>query len=157
MEGHAEVGIWKALCVGCDVCSKDLAASSLWSHLETQHGTYRSFVLSRDLVDEDRPPISYHATNCIATDKFACPVPGCVGTAGTKYGIRRHFRFLHPQDLLNVQEEGQHPKCGRCGMQVNLTATGHQATKACKAMRAAKLQRKAVSNSAMALDAKLYA
>ena len=42
-------------------------------------------------------------------------------------------------------------------MQVNPTATGHQATKTCKAMHAARLQRKPVSDSAVALDAKLYA
>ena len=140
--------------MGCDVCGEDLAASSLRSHLETQHGIYRSVVLSRDLVEEICPPVSYHATNCIATGKFACPVPGCVGTAGTKYGIRRHFRSLHQQDLLDVQGEGRYPKCGRCGMQVNPMATGHQATKTCKAMHAAKLQRKAVSDSTVALDVK---
>ena len=151
------MGKWKALCVGCDVCGEDLAASLLWLHLETQHGIYRSFVLSRDLVDEDRPPVSYSATNSIATVKSACLVTGCVGTTGTKYGIRRHFRFLHPQDLLDMQGEGRHPKCVRCGMQVNPTATGHQATKTCKAMHAARLQRKAVSDSAVAMDVKFYA
>ena len=93
-------------------------------------------MLSRDLVDEDRSPVSYRAANSIATAKFAFPVPGCVGTAGTKYGIRRYFRFLHPQDLLDVQGEGRYPKCGRCGMQLIPTATGHQATKTCKAMHA---------------------
>ena len=136
-EGHAEVRKRKALRVGCNVCREDLAAPSLLSHLTTQHGIYRLFVLSWDFVDEDHPLVSYHATNCIATGKFACPVPGCMGTAGTKYGIRRHFRFLHPQDLLNVQGEGRFSKCSRWGMQVNPTATGHQATKTCKAMHAA--------------------
>ena len=77
-----------------------------------------------------------------------------MGTVGTKYGIRRRFRFLHPHDLVDVQGEGRYPKCGRCGMQVNPTATGHQATKTCKAMDAARLQWKAVSDSAVAMDAK---
>ena len=117
------------LLVGFDVCGEDLAASLLRSHLDTQHGMYRLFVLIRDLVDEYRPPVSYRATNSIATNKFACPVPGCVGTAGTKYGIRRHLRFLHPWDLLDIQGRRQYPKCGRCKMQVNPTATGHKATK----------------------------
>ena len=80
-----------------------------------------------------------------------------MGEAGTKYGLRRHFRFLHLQDLLDVPWEGRYPKCGYCGMQVNPTATGHQATKTCKAMHAARLQRKAVSDSAVALDSKFYA
>ena len=42
-------------------------------------------------------------------------------------------------------------------MQVNPTSTGHQATKMCKAMHAARLQLKSVSDSAVALDAKFYA
>ena len=42
-------------------------------------------------------------------------------------------------------------------MQVNQTATGHQATKTCKAMHAAKLQRKAVSDSASVVYATYYA
>ena len=53
--------------------------------------------------------------------------------------------------------EGRYPKCGRCGMQANPATTGHQATKTCKAMHAALLQRKAVSDSAVALDAEFYA
>ena len=59
MEGHAAVGKGKALRVGCDVCGEDLAASSLQSHLETQHGIYQLFVLSWDVVDEACPPVSY--------------------------------------------------------------------------------------------------
>ena len=114
-------------------------------------------MLSRYLADEDRPPVTYHATSSIATGKFACPVPGCVRTAGTKYGIRRHFRFLHPQDLLGVPGKGRYSKCGRCGMQVNPMATGHQATKTCNAMHTARLQWKAVSDSPDAMDAKFYA
>ena len=41
-------------------------------------------------------------------------------------------------------------------MQVNPTATGHQATKTCKAMHAARLHRKAVSDSTVAMNAKFY-
>ena len=42
-------------------------------------------------------------------------------------------------------------------MQVNSTATAHQATKTRKAMYAGRLQGKAVSDSAVAMDAKFYA
>ena len=62
---------------------------------------------------EDGPPVSYRTTQSIATGKFLCPVTSCVGAAGPKYGIRRLFRFLHPQDLLDVPEEDCYPKCGR--------------------------------------------
>ena len=42
-------------------------------------------------------------------------------------------------------------------MQVNPAARGHQQTKLCKGMHAAKLQWKAVSESAAAMDAEFYA
>ena len=64
---------------------------------------------------------------------------------------------MRMHDLLNVHGEDRYPKCCCCGMQVNPTATGHHATKTCKVMHAARLQRKAVSDSAVALDAKFYA
>ena len=41
-------------------------------------------------------------------------------------------------------------------MQVNPAATGHQSTKTCKAMHAARLQQKAVSDSAVVMDAEFY-
>ena len=41
-------------------------------------------------------------------------------------------------------------------MQVNPTATGHHATKTCKAMYAARLQQKAVPDTAVAMHAKCY-
>ena len=76
---------------------------------------------------------------------------------GAKYGMRRHFEFLHPLDVVELPGKGSYPKCERCGMQVNPAAMGHQSSKTCKEMHAAKLQRKAVSDSAKALEAKFFA
>ena len=129
----------------------------LRSHLETQHDVHSSFVLSWDLMDEDRPPVSCRLTLSIATDKYACPVPGCEGTVGTKYGMRRHFRFLHPLDLVELPGEGSYPKCKQCGMQVNPASMWYQSSETFKEMYTDKMQQKAVSNSAKALDIKLFA
>ena len=71
--------------------------------------------------------------------------------------MRRHFGFLHPLDLVELPGEGSYPKCKRCGVQVDPAAMGHQSLKTCKNMHAAKLQRKAVSDSAKALEAKFFA
>ena len=71
--------------------------------------------------------------------------------------MRRHFRFVHLQDVVYVPGEGCYPKCGRCEMQVNLAATGQQDTKSCKIMHVAILQQKAVSDSAVAMDTQVYA
>ena len=60
---------WHTRRVECDICNQDLAASSLASHLDTQHDVYCSFVLNRDLnktVKEETPaddePRVYTAT-----------------------------------------------------------------------------------------------
>ena len=95
-------------------------------------------MLSQDLIDEDRPPVSYRSTFSIATGKYACPVPGCEGTVGAKYGMRRHFGFLHPLDLVELPGESSYPKCKRCRLQVSPAAMGHQSSKTCKVMHAAK-------------------
>ena len=141
----------------CDICGKELAAYSLRLHLETQHDIHSSFVLSRDLINEDRPPVSCRSIFSIATGKYACPVPGCEGTAGAKYGMRRHFGFLHPLDLVKLPGEGSYPKCKQYGVHVNPATMGNQSSKTCKNMHATKLQRKVVSDSAKALEAKFFA
>jgi hypothetical protein len=62
--------------VECNICSASLAAGSLQSHLETQHDTYRSFVLKRELTVEREPQV-YQAI-ADATGTYFCPVPACV-------------------------------------------------------------------------------
>ena len=101
-------------------------------HIETQHDVHSRFVLSRYLIDEDRPPVSYPLIFSIATGKYACPVPGCEGSADAKYGMCRHFGFLYPLDLVKLPGEGRYPKCEQCGKQVNPVAMGHQSSKTCK-------------------------
>ncbi len=68
--------------VECDICGMSLVAGSLQSHLETQHNTYRSFVLNRDLTVE-REAVVYCA-DANATGTYVCPVPACVGIACTE-------------------------------------------------------------------------
>ena len=96
-------------------------------------------LLNRNLIIKDRPPVIHPATLSMATAKFAYSVHGCAGMAGTKYILRRHFRFLHPQDLVNVPDKGCYLGHDCCGMWVNPTAMGHQGTKACKHVQAVKL------------------
>ena len=64
-----------------------------------------------NLIIEDRPPVSYRSTLSIPTGKYAYPVPGCEGTTGEKYGMRQHFDFLHPLNLVELPGEGRYPKC----------------------------------------------
>ena len=87
--------------------------------------------------------VTYRVTHAIVTRKCAFPVPGCVGTPRTKY--------------VQVNVPGEGSKCKRCGMQVNPMVIGNQSSKSCIAVHAARLQRKAVSDSAVALDKKFFA
>ena len=64
---------------------------------------------------------------------------------------------MHPQDLFDMPREGCYPKCSRCRMQVNPEARVLQGAKSRKAMHAARLQRKAVSDSVLDMVSKVYA
>jgi hypothetical protein len=121
--------------VDYQICGDSLQAGSLKSHLETQHGVYCLFVLSRDIVVEC-PAIVYHAIVSTDTGRYFCPVANCVGGANTWWNLCRHFQEHHPQDLVVCPSEGYAPlpRCTRCGMQ---TAAGalmrnHQKTELCK-------------------------
>ena len=71
--------------VECNICGASLAAGILTSHLETQHNTYRSFVLNLDVAIE-RVAVVYQAT-AGATGTCFCPVPACVGIADSKAAL----------------------------------------------------------------------
>jgi hypothetical protein len=75
--------------VECDLCGASLAAGSLQSHLETQHKTYRLFVLNQELTVEREPWV--YLANADATDTYFCPVLACVGVACSEAVLRSHF------------------------------------------------------------------
>ena len=116
----------------CDICGDGLAARLLQSHLATQHNVHTNVALSLDLLKVDRKPRTYRAKHPFATGLYICPVLGCEGEAPTKYGLRRHFAYCHPQDYVDILGEGRYAKCGRCGMQVNPSFPGHRSTGMCE-------------------------
>ncbi len=65
--------------------------------------------------------------------------------------MRRHFRDVHPKDLVKVPKEGKFRQCWRCGMEVNPKNTGHQNTKECQVGAERKQQRETAVTSALAL------
>jgi hypothetical protein len=73
--------------VECEVCGISLAAVSLQGHLETQHDTYKSFVLNRDLVPE-QAAVVYRAMESPATGIYSCLVPQCGGHSSTRFNLR---------------------------------------------------------------------
>ena len=103
----------KGRTVKCDLCDMEMAAGSLRSHLETQHDTYRYFILDGD--EEESEGRTYEARRGIATGGWPCPVPKCPGGGRDPYDLRRHFQPRHPRDLVSVRGETL-PRCEVCGM-----------------------------------------
>jgi hypothetical protein len=156
--GFCTAKAWESRRVECDICGANLSASSLSSHLETQHDVYRSRVLNRDLVD-DRPTRTYFAPYSMASGKFKCPVPGCVGEAATKWNMRRHFLDRHPKDLVVLPGEGLLPRCSDCGMQTSHSALAgkHRSTSLCRSGTDRQVQREAAVRSERAIAQKFTA
>ena len=91
-------------------------------------------VLQRD-IRVDYPPVVYRVIKLLGVGMYICPVLHCIGGASTKWALRWHFLFRHPQDLVALPSEGTvpFPRCKRCGKQ---TETGalygkHQRTWLC--------------------------
>eukprot|EP00956_Cyclotella_meneghiniana_P003690 scaffold4479_cov46-Cyclotella_meneghiniana.AAC.3 len=148
--GFATAKEWDSRRTACDICGKELSAKSMPNHLETVHDVYRSRVINRDLVV--RTEARNFNAHISADGKYYCPVPGCIGEGVTKWNLRRHFRDHHPRDYVSIPGEGVYPKCMRCGMQTNPTATRHTASQLCKDGKV-KLQQLAASiASARSLD-----
>ena len=152
-EGLGNRRQWQKDRVECDHCGLELAAGSLRSHLETQHNVFRSLVLNKDL--EVKGPSCTYRARAIGPyrDSWDCPYPGCVGTATTKWNLRRHFNDRHPGDKISIPGEGVLPKCGLCGMQTNFSnAPRHEQSEYCQAMTQKRCQHKNAEAAAKAQD-----
>jgi hypothetical protein len=124
-------------------------ASSLSRHLADLHEVYQQMVVVEELLD-NQAGVSYRATT-LANNKNSCPYPGCVGELGSSWMLRRHFRDIHPNDLVTAPKEQQYPCCERCSMQVNFAYPRHTRTKECAMGMARGQQQEAAVASALAL------
>ena len=129
---------WNRRRVECDKCGMELSAASLNSHLETQHGVFRSRVLNRDFLLNDGEPETYTAHASFG-GSFFCPVPACQEATdcfNTAWALRRHFRDRHPRDYVDVEGSGVFPKCHLCNMQTDPRwAARHERSKFCRTGR----------------------
>ena len=57
---------------------------------------------------------------CTLDGRFCCPIPGCLGKASTKWGLRHPFWDQHPRDDVDVAGDGFFPCCQTYDMPVNL-------------------------------------
>jgi hypothetical protein len=65
--------------------------------------------------------------------------------------MRRHFRDVHPMDLVKVPKEGKFDFCEQCGMQVHPLYPCHRRLKECQVGVEHRLQQEAAVTSALAL------
>ena len=61
-----------------------------------------------------------------------CPAEGCDYAGKSRFEMRRHFRSRHLKDTIIVEEEGQLPRCGKCGIFQKSVGLKHQASVDCK-------------------------
>ena len=152
MQGKSD---WRGAAVTCDHCGKVVTAGSLRSHLETQHNVYRSLVLNRELSAEcERDPVVYKSSlPSVHRGIWECPFPECVGTAKTRWNLRRHFNERHSRDLVDVPGEGILPKCELCGMQTNFAyAPRHEQSQYCQQTTTRRRQHGNAVGAARALE-----
>ena len=84
-----------------------MLASSLGRHLADVHDIYQSQVISEELL-ATRPPATYTVTQRQAGRGLRCPFPLCEGVLKDGWNLRRHFRDVHPMDLVVVPSEGKY-------------------------------------------------
>ena len=143
-------GDWRRRKVTCDICDATLSANSLDSHLQTQHGVFRSRVIDQCfLVEEPRRPVVYKAVQA-ADGQYFCPVPGCPGSATRPWNMRLHFARRHIYDRVYIPKEGMYPRCRKCGVQTNPLASEHERSQNCRREMARRLQHEAARDAAIA-------
>jgi hypothetical protein len=127
-----------------------MLASSLDRHLADVHNIYQAQVITEELL-ADRPPATYTVARRQTGRGLRCPFPLCEGVLKDGWNLRRHFRDVHPMDLVVVPSERRFGCCHRCGMQVNPSYPRHYRSKECSIGAERKQQREAAVTSALAL------
>jgi hypothetical protein len=130
-QGQVSASNWNSHDVECWQCGKVLKASSLGRHLADVHDIYQQAVVAEELL-EDGPPVLYMVRAELHDEALPCPYPGCIGQLQDGWMMRRHFRNVHPMDLVKVPKEGRFNRCERCGMQVNPLYPHHRLTNKCQ-------------------------
>jgi hypothetical protein len=122
---------WNSHDVKCRQCGKVLKASSLGRHLADVHDIYQQAVVAEELL-EVCPPVLYTVNEMSHPGALSCSYPGCKGHLRDGWMMRRHFRDVHPLDLVKVPKEGRFNRCERCGMQVHPAYPRHRLSKECQ-------------------------
>ncbi len=108
--GRVTAGEWNASNVECQQCGNELKASSLSRHLADVHDIYQQAVVAEALL-EVRLPVTYTVSAALHARALSCPYPGCEEHLRDGWMMQRHFRDVHPMDLVKVPKEGKFDRC----------------------------------------------
>jgi hypothetical protein len=129
-QGRVTASEWNSCDVKCHQYGKELKANSLGRHLADVHDIYQQTVITKELL-EVRPPVLYTVSAELHARDLPCPYPGCEGQLWDGWMMQRHFRDVHPMDLVKVPKEGRFDCYEQCGMQVHPLYPCHQLLKEC--------------------------
>ncbi len=149
-QGQVSASKWNSCTVECQQCGKVLKASSLGHHLADVHDIYQQALVAEELL-EDQPPVLYTVCAELHTQALPCPYPGCIGQLRDGWMMGKHFRNVHPMDLVKVPKEGRFDRCERCGMQVHPLYPCHPLSNKCQVGVERQRQREAAVTAALAL------
>jgi hypothetical protein len=128
----------------CELCGTQVNYQSLKIHqtrrmCKSGRATYQTTTTNNvvntsteellELEEEDTPSEYVFSVNGITMTQ--CPVPRCPVKPVTRRTMRVHFRNVHNQDTVIVEEEGLLPRCERCGLFQREVGPKHQQSADC--------------------------
>ena len=129
----------------CELCGTQVNQQSLKIHqarrvCKSGRATYQPTTTNNvvnmsteellELEEQDLPPSEY-VLSVNGERATQCPVPNCPVKPVTRRTMRVHFRNVHNEDTLIVEEEGVLPRCERCGLFQREVGIKHQQSADC--------------------------
>jgi len=98
--GRVTAAEWNARDVECFMCGKTMKATSLHRHLADMHSVYQQTVVAEEMLI-CLPAETYFISESSPAG-LLCPFHGCGGFLKDGWMMWRHFRDVHPKDLVKV-------------------------------------------------------
>ena len=131
VEKHME---WRKRETECEICGKKMQNASIRRHMEQHHQKHMTKYVCREAQDNGKYEMKMRKRvyNRVRKSVYnRCPVAQCSGGGRDKFGVYRHFCFRHPQATIIIDEDGELPRCERCGM-FTKDLEKHRKTSTCK-------------------------
>ncbi len=110
--GRILAGEWDSWEIQCLHCEAFMKASSLKTHLASQHVVYQVVTVPEDYMVPCTAVM--YQTDPKYNGRLPWPIPRCLGEHKDGWMLRRHFQDLHPFDEVIKPKEGYFPWCEWC-------------------------------------------